>query len=107
MTEIIVTRRLKAHVKQWSPNTRKDHPMELKVTMKFAWQGGPYIEVGYLNRKPAEVINVWNYETDKASTEFSREGLTKVVDAWIAEYDDDNPNNSVPALLQDSTNWYL
>lgn len=104
---LTATRTLTADVKQWSPFDRKDHAMNVTRTLHFQWHGGPYIEVGFSLSKPVEVINVWDYAKGEPTIARTRRAFAAAIDSWIAEYDEDNPANSVKALMQDATNWNL
>ncbi len=53
----------------------------------FTWRGGPYIELGWVGRQPAEVINVWDYERDVSRVPFTGRAFRRAVTDWIAEHD--------------------
>lgn len=72
------------------------------VQLDFRWHGGAYIEVGRRNGTAQEVINVWDYRTDKPRIERTQKAMAERVDEWIADYNAESPQ----ALVHDVTcNW--
>lgn len=51
----------------------------------FDWHGGAYVEIYSETAEPFDVINVWDYETDKPRIEKSARGLAEVVEEWMIE----------------------
>jgi hypothetical protein len=62
------------------------------VKLGFEWYGGAYIEVcrGEAFASPQEVINVWDYATDKPEIPRTVEAMAATVDEWIEEYGKDD-----------------
>lgn len=72
-------------------------------TFKFTYEGGPYIDVYYpdsLANSADDVINVWDYETGKA-TVTSRTEFIIVCAEWLNEMYYDNKS----AMLSDTYNY--
>lgn len=57
-----------------------------EVKLVFTWSGGTYIDVARYGYAPVEVINVWDYENDKAAIPFTKPAMRRAVDDWIKEY---------------------
>lgn len=55
------------------------------TVLHFQWEGGNYIEIIY-DGSARDVINVWDYETDKPTIPFTRTGLGAAADRWIRSY---------------------
>ena len=63
------------------------------------YEGGPYIELSFGTSafRPTEVINVWDYETDKpedprlSDPKTQRKAVRYEVDMWIADNDKEWP----------------
>lgn len=71
-------------------------------TFKFTYEGGPYIDVYYPGGRDSadDVINVWDYETGKA-TVTSYRGFVIVCADWLNEMYWDNKS----AMLSDTYNY--
>ena len=69
------------------------------IGFSFEWWGGPYIEVALMGHTASEVINVWDYSTDKPRIARTEEAFNAKVDDWIESYTEDS-------LVHDATvNW--
>ena len=54
------------------------------------WEGGAYIDVRFGGTPtPTEVINVWDYETDKPYIPFTQNALHKALKRWVFEQDNE------------------
>ena len=56
------------------------------ITIHAEWEGGPYIDLGTRPGRAAEVINVWDYETDTARVPYTRQGLRAALHEWLDDY---------------------
>lgn len=65
--------------------------VEIRMTGEgflFRWLGGPYIEISTRANGtpgiPFDVINVWDYETDKARIPFTPAAMLEEVSEWLS-----------------------
>ena len=57
-----------------------------RVHLTFTWEGGSYVEIAHTGQTPYEVINVWDYATDKPIITRTQRALSREVDRWIRTY---------------------
>lgn len=70
-----------------------------QLPLVFTWHGSAYIEVAVDGCTASEVINVWDYETDKPRIARTRRAFEAKCRSWVREYPEES-------LVHDVTeNW--